>query len=131
MSYKCNRIDYLLELVVDGGVIFGSTILSSGVPVSGTAKRLMAIYNAQKTFTNVEDSYEKLEAQLATYKKAASLDGTPIKSLIESVSKRYRAFALVDRAPLGLLSNRPFRPLLTWRRQQRLEPHGKGRSGAS
>ena len=73
MSYKCSSIDYLLELVVDGGVIFGSTILSSGVPVSGTAKRLMAIYNAQKTFTNVEDSYEKLETQLQKRLKRLSM----------------------------------------------------------
>ena len=64
MSYKCDSVDNLLELVVEGGVIFGSTILSSGVPVSGMAKRLMTIYNAQKTFTNRKDSYEQLEAQL-------------------------------------------------------------------
>lgn len=64
LSYKARCIDHLSALLVDEGVFFGSTILSSGVPLGGAAKSLMGAYNRQKTFTNSEDSLAALEAQL-------------------------------------------------------------------
>ncbi|MGI5213774.1 class I SAM-dependent methyltransferase [Plantactinospora sp. CA-290183] len=47
-----------------GGRFFGSTILSSGVPTTAPARRLMRIYNARGIFHNHGDDLAGLRAQL-------------------------------------------------------------------
>lgn len=64
-AYKCIAIDHLLPLLNSGGTVIGSTILSSGVPVSGAARRLMDLYCRKKVFTNGEDSLQALEQALS------------------------------------------------------------------
>jgi SAM-dependent methyltransferase len=50
-----------------GGVVFGSTILSQGVPVTAAARRLMAIYNAKGIFHNTTDDLVGLRELLALH----------------------------------------------------------------
>ncbi|GIG86128.1 class I SAM-dependent methyltransferase [Plantactinospora endophytica] len=47
-----------------GGRVFGSTILSSGVPVRAPARRLMKVYNARGIFHNADDDLAGLRWQL-------------------------------------------------------------------
>lgn len=54
-------------LLSKGGVVFGSTILGSGVPRNLLARSLMKIYNARGIFNNVSDRREDLEAALRTH----------------------------------------------------------------
>jgi hypothetical protein len=57
-----------------GGVIFGSTLLSRGVPMSGAARRLMALYNRKGIFSNEGDSVQGLEAALRRHFDRFTLD---------------------------------------------------------
>ncbi|MFN0054234.1 MAG: class I SAM-dependent methyltransferase [Planctomycetales bacterium] len=56
--------DHLSQVVRPGGVIFGATILSVGVPVSFLAQRLMRHYNRRRIFSNESDSLEGLQEVL-------------------------------------------------------------------
>lgn len=47
-----------------GGRLFGSTILSQGVPTTRRARKLMAFYNSRKIFSNSADDLAGLEQQL-------------------------------------------------------------------
>jgi ubiquinone/menaquinone biosynthesis C-methylase UbiE len=47
-----------------GGRVFGSTILASGVPVSGPARKLMEVYNSKGVFHNADDDLAGLQAAL-------------------------------------------------------------------
>ncbi|GGL00933.1 class I SAM-dependent methyltransferase [Mangrovihabitans endophyticus] len=48
-----------------GGRVFGSTILSGGVPVTAAARHLMGVYNSRGIFHNTADDLDGLRAQLA------------------------------------------------------------------
>lgn len=50
-----------------GGRVFGSTVLSSGVPVSAGARRLMRIYNERGIFHNTTDDLDGLRSQLSLH----------------------------------------------------------------
>lgn len=52
------------EAVRPGGVVFGSTVLSSGVPVSRAGRWLMNNLNAKGVFHNAHDNLEDLREQL-------------------------------------------------------------------
>lgn len=56
--------DHLKPLLNPGGVLFGSTLLSDGVPRSALARRLMATYNRRGIFTNTADSLDGLQHAL-------------------------------------------------------------------
>jgi ubiquinone/menaquinone biosynthesis C-methylase UbiE len=58
-------IKHAAATVRPGGTVFGSTILSSGVPVTGAGRWLMKNLNAKGIFHNDQDSLEDLRAQLA------------------------------------------------------------------
>lgn len=52
------------RVVRPGGTVFGATILASGVPVTGRARRLMGFYNSKGVFHNSGDTLADLEASL-------------------------------------------------------------------
>ena len=64
IAEKAVALDHLRALLNPGGVLFGSTILSSGVPVTGSARRLMAFYNRKGVFSNLQDDHAGLEREL-------------------------------------------------------------------
>ncbi|MGI5532192.1 class I SAM-dependent methyltransferase [Streptomyces syringium] len=50
-----------------GGVVFGATVLSGGVPVTFAGRRMMEWLNKQGVFHNEQDTYEDLRDQLETH----------------------------------------------------------------
>ena len=65
---------HLKPLLNDGGVIFGATLVSSGVRRSWAAKRLMAFYNSKGIFTNNEDDLQGLRSMLSEHLTGVSVD---------------------------------------------------------
>jgi hypothetical protein len=65
MKEKAVAFDHLKPLLAPGGVLFGSTLLSGGVPRNKAARSLMAFYNRKGIFSNQSDSLEDLHAALA------------------------------------------------------------------
>jgi hypothetical protein len=57
--------DHLYQHLAPGGVIFGSTILGSGIQPNFFAKRLMKIYNQKRVFCNTADDLTTFEQCLA------------------------------------------------------------------
>jgi SAM-dependent methyltransferase len=55
----------LKPLLEDGGVVFGSTILGSGVEHGRLAQRALSRYNREGFFTNLADDRDGLESALA------------------------------------------------------------------
>ena len=67
LETKLCVLDNLSPYLNNGGVIFGSTILSSAEGASAAAKKLMAIYNKKGIFSNADDRYEALESYLSAH----------------------------------------------------------------
>ncbi|GAB2901941.1 class I SAM-dependent methyltransferase [Microbulbifer echini] len=65
LSDKLSALDHVSTLLAESGVVFGSTILSAGVPRNTVAKKLMHIYNQKGIFSNVEDCQGDLQTYLA------------------------------------------------------------------
>lgn len=65
MSEKAVVFDHLQPLLAPGGMLFGSTILSTGVGRNLMARRLMSAYNRKGIFGNRSDSLEALKSALA------------------------------------------------------------------
>ncbi|MEN3611658.1 class I SAM-dependent methyltransferase [Plantactinospora sp. ZYX-F-223] len=63
-SEKAAVFDNAAAALRPGGRVFGSTILSSGVPVTAPARRLMKVYNARGIFHNTDDDLAGLRWQL-------------------------------------------------------------------
>lgn len=57
----------LKALLNDGGMLFGSTLLGSGVPRNGIARALMGVYNRLGLFNNRDDCAGDLEGALKKY----------------------------------------------------------------
>ena len=55
----------LKPLSEDGGVVFGSTILGTGVEHGRIAQRVLTLYNRERVFTNLADDLGSLERALA------------------------------------------------------------------
>jgi hypothetical protein len=64
LGAKSVVFEHLKAGLREGGVIFGSTLLSRDVSMSRAARRLMAIYNRKGIFSNEGDSVRGLEAAL-------------------------------------------------------------------
>jgi ubiquinone/menaquinone biosynthesis C-methylase UbiE len=64
MSLKARAFEQLTPFLNPGGVVFGSTILGTGVPHTTLAHRFLATYNAKGVFQNAEDSLVDLEHML-------------------------------------------------------------------
>jgi len=63
---KAIVFDHLQALLNPGGTLFGSTLLSTGVPRGYAARRLMSLYNRQGIFSNRSDSLQDLQQALST-----------------------------------------------------------------
>jgi 2-polyprenyl-3-methyl-5-hydroxy-6-metoxy-1,4-benzoquinol methylase len=64
MAAKAVCFDRLKALMNPHAVIFGSTLLQSGVERSGLARRLMDVYNKKGIFTNDADDLDGLTTEL-------------------------------------------------------------------
>lgn len=64
ISEKSAAFDHLKPLMSQNAMIFGSTMLWSGVSKNWPAKRLMHFYNKKGIFSNTEDDLLGLEAAL-------------------------------------------------------------------
>lgn len=62
---KAAALDHLKALMNPNAVLFGSTLLQSGVPHSWLAKRLMSAYNKKGIFSNRHDDLEGLKRALS------------------------------------------------------------------
>ena len=74
METKSDAISHLRTLMNPGGVLFGATLLHSGVPRSFLAKALMKVYNKKGVFSNENDSLESLESVLNGKLKNCSVE---------------------------------------------------------
>jgi SAM-dependent methyltransferase len=62
---KASVFRNLKPLLEDGGVVFGSTILGTGVEHGRIAQRMLTLYNRERLFTNLADDLGSLERALA------------------------------------------------------------------
>ena len=60
MADKGSVFAHLVEWLTPGGVIFGTTILGTGVRHGALARRFLRFYNRRGVFSNREDSLEDL-----------------------------------------------------------------------
>ncbi|QIS22137.1 class I SAM-dependent methyltransferase [Nocardia terpenica] len=60
-------LGHAASVVRPGGVVFGSTVLSSGVPVSYAGRKLMGLLNSKGIFHNEHDDLDSLREQLEKY----------------------------------------------------------------
>lgn len=67
MKDKASVFGNLKALLFDGGSLFGSTILGSGVPHNVLGNKLMHFYNKKGIFTNLDDNIEELREALNTH----------------------------------------------------------------
>lgn len=61
---KAAMFDHLAPVMSDGATVFGATIVQGDAPRSGAAQALMNLYNRKGIFSNAEDTFEDLEAEL-------------------------------------------------------------------
>jgi SAM-dependent methyltransferase len=64
MSAKLSAIDHLRPLMQPGAVLFGATILGSGIGPNRAARALLDLYNAKGVFNNREDDLAALSGGL-------------------------------------------------------------------
>lgn len=64
MREKARAFDHLLPLLRPGGVIFGSTILSGGVPQTRLSRSQLRQMNDAQVFSNIDDSLGALDEAL-------------------------------------------------------------------
>lgn len=64
MSRKASAFDNLRPLLEPGGVVFGATLMATGVEHGPAARALMALYNRRGIFSNRGDSVAALRAAL-------------------------------------------------------------------
>jgi ubiquinone/menaquinone biosynthesis C-methylase UbiE len=67
LTTKGTAFGNLRRLLKPGGVLFGATILGSGVEHGVLARQVLNIYNAKGIFSNLSDSAEGLRAELGRY----------------------------------------------------------------
>ena len=65
LEAKSVAFDHLKALMKPGAVIFGATLLQGGVERNWAAKRLMAVYNRKRIFSNESDNLIGLERALS------------------------------------------------------------------
>jgi SAM-dependent methyltransferase len=67
IASKARAFEHLQPLLKPGGVIFGSTVVATGVRHSVLSRRVMASLNEKGVFSNTADDPHTLESVLATY----------------------------------------------------------------
>jgi hypothetical protein len=73
ITQKAVVFDHLTSLLERRGVLFGATLLSSGVERTGPARALMRVYNSKGVFSNDADSLDALRHELASRYKQVSI----------------------------------------------------------
>jgi len=73
LQSKSIVFEHVKPLLGDGGVLFGSTIISDAAQQNFLAKKLMKTYNAKGIFSNVSDRREDLEAGLTAHFSECSI----------------------------------------------------------
>ena len=64
LSEKSIAFSHLREVINEGGVLFGSTILGKNISRNTLAKKLMAFYNKKGIFSNMDDDLVSLDTAL-------------------------------------------------------------------
>jgi SAM-dependent methyltransferase len=64
LDWKLRAVDYLRALLLDGGVLFGATILGRGINPNAAARTLLGAYNAKGVFNNRGDDMYSLDRGL-------------------------------------------------------------------
>ena len=64
LSEKSIVFSHLREVINEGGVLFGSTILGKNISRNTLAKKLMAFYNKKGIFNNINDDLVSLDIAL-------------------------------------------------------------------
>ncbi|MCJ8348998.1 class I SAM-dependent methyltransferase [Moritella sp.] len=64
LSEKSIAFSHLREVINEGGVLFGSTILGKNISRNTLAKKLMAFYNKKGIFNNINDDLVSLDIAL-------------------------------------------------------------------
>jgi hypothetical protein len=64
MTEKLGVLDHVLPVMAERAVLFGATILGSGVAPNFAARRLFALYNEKGVFNNLADDQAALEKGL-------------------------------------------------------------------
>lgn len=64
MDEKSVAFDNFYDLLNDGGVLFGSTLLFEQTKEKSLARKLMMYYNEKGIFNNLDDRFEDLERQI-------------------------------------------------------------------
>lgn len=65
MGAKAVVFDHVIPLVEAEGVVFGTTILNGGVRHTAVGRMLLRLYNRKGVFSNLDDTLEGLEGELA------------------------------------------------------------------
>lgn len=64
MSRKGVAFDHLKAVLKPGGILFGGTLLSGGVPRTAAARLVMKLLNRAKIFSNADDDLDGLVCEL-------------------------------------------------------------------
>jgi SAM-dependent methyltransferase len=88
MSTKSAAFANLKPWLKPGGVLFGATILGTGVDHGFLAWKLMNVYNARGIFSNISDSEEGLRAALAKHFEEPSVRVEGNVALFSARAKR-------------------------------------------
>ena len=67
IASKARAFEHLEPLLKPGGLIFGSTVLATGVSHNPLSRRVMSSLNQKGIFSNTADDRQTLESVLATY----------------------------------------------------------------
>jgi hypothetical protein len=73
MRSKAVALDHLKALLNPSGVLFGATLLGSGIRAGWAARRAMRHFNTRRVFSNRQDDYDSLREELARRFTATSL----------------------------------------------------------
>ncbi|MGF1691073.1 class I SAM-dependent methyltransferase [Photobacterium kagoshimensis] len=79
--------DNLKEILNEGGVLFGSTILGQGVPKNLFAEKLMNLYNKKGIFCNSKDELATLKQALEKHFSNVSIHVVGCVALFSGVKK--------------------------------------------
>ena len=88
MSTKSAAFANLKPWLKPGGVLFGATILGTGLEHGFLARKLMNVYNAKGIFSNISDSEEGLRAALVEHFEESSVRVAGSVALFSAQAKR-------------------------------------------
>ncbi|QYJ83019.1 methyltransferase domain-containing protein [Shewanella aegiceratis] len=87
MAEKCVLFTHLESVMKPGAVLFGSTILGTGITPNAFAARLMAIYNKKGIFCNQADDIDTLTQALSARFDRVSIKQVGCVALFSAVKR--------------------------------------------